>query len=143
MRILNVLIYILLLAGCDDKSRSNVANNVLEFRELYNKSEFSAIYLDSSEDLKNAISEGEFSAFLEKEVFDIGKYKGDALLNTTITNGKDVSLTYQTEYEKDYYLELFIYRKENGVYKLYYYTVDTQKRLVLDPITHALKLPNF
>ncbi|MFO6299329.1 hypothetical protein [Rahnella selenatireducens] len=65
MRIFNMLIFILLLAGCDSKSRSDVANSVDEFRELYNKKEFPAIYLGSSESLKNFISEGVFSDFLK------------------------------------------------------------------------------
>ncbi|AVF36866.1 hypothetical protein [Rahnella sikkimica] len=142
MRVFNFLMFMLLLVGCDSKSRSDVTNNVGEFRESYNKKEFKAIYIGSSDSLRNSISEGDFSGFLKNEISDIGMYKGGVLLNSTINSDKDVSLTYQTEYEKDYYFELFVYRKENGVYKLYYYTVDTQKKLVLDPVTHALKIPN-
>lgn len=87
------------------------------------------------------MTEQQLVSFLGKQKEDLGKFKSATLLNSTVINNSEVTLSFQTNYNKDSFLELFVYKKEPNGYKLFYYTIDTQRTLKIDPVTHAIQLP--
>lgn len=141
MRFWMSLFIIFMLSGCDNQSAKDAILQVEVFREMYNNNNFSDIYSSTALDLKKAMTEQQLVSFLSKQKEDLGKFKSATLLNSTVINNSEVTLSFQTNYNKDSFLELFVYKKESNGYKLFYYTIDTQRILKTDPLTHAILLP--
>jgi hypothetical protein len=123
-----VLVIIVVVSGINSSERA-----VARFHEQLNAGQYSEIYAQSTAELKQTMSEAEFTKWLEKirlvhgPVGELGR-AGEKRLNATNINAKlfggiYITLLYETDYTLATAEETFVFSTNGGQARLFSYNI--------------------
>lgn len=102
------------LTACDTSADiESSLQAVRDFHDMIDAEKFSIVYEHTSEDLKKASSQQEFTALLDAVHRKLGKTKSLELVGKSFfysTSGETITLNYRTTYEQGEAEESFIYQ---------------------------------
>lgn len=102
------------LSGCGSKEQTTVADAEVErFHRLWNVDEFKAVYDDAHMNFRNSQTDAEAVANLERLKGTYGEFKSATRRSATSTSDHsvtDLSLYYDSVYDRGSAVEVFVYR---------------------------------
>lgn len=111
-RVLMGLLLGLLLAGCVTPADPDQAEHAVpEFHLALMEGDFAGIYQRAAPELRQAQSQAEFVAYLQQVRARLGEVRG-ADRTATRVDGRDVTLTYRSNYAAAAASEEFVIRQE-------------------------------
>ena len=131
---IGLLVLAVALGGCsfaEDKDRGERA--VGRFHELLGASRYSEIYVDTTENFREAASEAEFVEFMSTVRRKLGDGRESELTDITVnwdTDGTSIYLSYDTTYELGHATEQFVWVTAGEKTLLESYQIDS-KELIL------------
>lgn len=121
--------FFLFISGCSMKKDADTAEaQIPNFHTQLNSGSYVAVYQGSSQDLKKATTEQDFTALLEAISRKLGKFRNSKQVNWNVsynTWGSYVTLIHKAEYENGPADEKFVYRLEDGEAKLAGYHINS------------------
>ena len=131
---IGLLLLAVLLGGCsfgEDKDRGERA--VARFHELFGASQYSELYVDTTENFREAATEAEFLEFLGAVRRKLGNVRESELTDIEVNwdgDGTSIWLSYDTAYELGNATEQFVWIMEGEKIMLDGYQIDS-KELIL------------
>jgi hypothetical protein len=131
---IGLLLLAVLLGGCsfvEDKDRGERA--VARFHELFGMTQYSEIYLDTTEGFREAATEAEFAEFMGAVQRKLGNVRESELTDIEVnwdSDGTTIWLSYDTAYELGKATEQFVWVMEGEKARLESYQIDS-KELIL------------
>jgi hypothetical protein len=131
---MGLLLLALLLGGCsfgEDKDRGERA--VARFHELFGTSRYSELYVDTTENFREAATEAEFVEFLGAVRRKLGNVRESELTDIEVNwdgDGTSIWLSYDTAYELGNATEQFVWIVDGEKARLETYQIDS-KELIL------------
>jgi hypothetical protein len=104
------------------------------FHERFNRGQYNEIWEASDEDFKTPQTESEWEALMDgvhRKLGDAGPVYFHHINANANTDGTFVTVVYNTTFARGWAVETFIWRKDNGEFKLHGYNVQS-KALVLN-----------
>ncbi|WP_235501687.1 type IV secretion protein Rhs [Trabulsiella odontotermitis] len=125
-----ILILSLLLCGCSPINIEPAIQNANTFHELYQRGDYSNIYVLTSANLKKTTLKKDFIDFMvSAKEKDLGSFIKSNLRFKKITHNlfsnNEISLVYYSKYSKRIVREIFIFEMENRKWKLKSYRYDS------------------
>ncbi len=131
---IGLLLLAVALGGCsfaEDKDRGERA--VGRFHELLGASRYSEIYVDTTENFREAASEAEFVEFMSAVRRKLGDVRESELTDITVnwrTDGTSIYLSYDTTYELGKATEQFVWIVEGEKARLESYQIDSRQLIL-------------
>ena len=132
---IGLLLLAVLLGGCsfvEDKDRGERA--VARFHELFGASQYSELYVDTTEAFREAATEAEFVEFLGAVRRKLGNVRESELTDIEVnwdSDGTTIWLSYDTGYELGNATEQFVWIMEGEKIMLDGYQIDSKELILI------------
>ena len=132
---IGLLLLAVLLGGCsfgEDKDRGERA--VARFHELFGASQYSELYVDTTEAFREAATEAEFVEFLGAVRRKLGNVRESELTDIEVNwdgDGTSIWLSYDTAYELGNATEQFVWIMEGEKIMLDGYQIDSKELILI------------
>jgi hypothetical protein len=131
---IGLLMLAVVLGGCSfGEDRDHGEQAVKQFHELFAAERYAEIYVQTTEDFREAATETEFGEFLGAVRRKLGNVRGSELTGFEVnysSSGTAIWLSYDTEYELGVATEQFVWMTDGEKTRLESYQIDS-KDLIL------------